>query len=50
MNERTTKSLVGVIMGSKSDWETMQEACKVLKDFGVPFEARVVSRIGLRNG
>ncbi len=37
------KALVGVIMGSKSDWETMQEACKVLKDFGVPFEARVVS-------
>ncbi len=36
-------ALVGVIMGSKSDWETMQEACKVLKDFGVPFEARVVS-------
>ena len=37
------KASVGVIMGSKSDWETMQEACKVLEDFGVPTEARVVS-------
>jgi 5-(carboxyamino)imidazole ribonucleotide mutase len=30
-------------MGSNSDWPTMQAAAKVLKDFGVPFEARVVS-------
>lgn len=35
--------LVGVIMGSKSDWETMQEAETVLKDFGIPHECRVVS-------
>ena len=35
--------LVGVIMGSKSDWETLQHAEQVLKDFGVPHECRVVS-------
>ena len=37
------KPLVGVVMGSQSDWDVMQHAAKVLKDFGVPFEARVVS-------
>jgi 5-(carboxyamino)imidazole ribonucleotide mutase len=40
---RNAKPLVGVIMGSKSDWETMQEAVAVLTDFGIPFEARIVS-------
>ena len=35
--------LVGIIMGSKSDWETMQQAADVLKQFGVPHECRVVS-------
>jgi 5-(carboxyamino)imidazole ribonucleotide mutase len=35
--------LVGVIMGSKSDWETLQHADQVLKDFDVPHECRVVS-------
>ena len=34
---------VGIVMGSNSDWETMQHAAKVLRDFAVPFEARVVS-------
>ena len=46
MTEETpTKSrvLVGVIMGSQSDWETMQEACKILSDFEIPYEAKVVS-------
>ena len=37
------KALVGVIMGSKSDWETMQHAAKTLEELGVPFESRVVS-------
>jgi len=37
------KPVVGVVMGSKSDWDVMQHAAKVLKDFGVPFEAQVVS-------
>jgi 5-(carboxyamino)imidazole ribonucleotide mutase len=35
--------LVGVVMGSDSDWPTMQAAAVMLKEFGVPFEARVVS-------
>ncbi len=35
--------LVGVIMGSKSDWETMRHASEVLAEFGVPCESRVVS-------
>ncbi|MEM7475454.1 MAG: 5-(carboxyamino)imidazole ribonucleotide mutase [Planctomycetota bacterium] len=34
---------VGVIMGSRSDWETMQLATQILEHLGVPFEARVVS-------
>ena len=38
-----TQPLVGVIMGSKSDWETMQAATELLAQFGVPYEARVVS-------
>ena len=37
------KPLVGVVMGSQSDWDVMQHAARVLKDFGVAFEARVVS-------
>jgi 5-(carboxyamino)imidazole ribonucleotide mutase len=35
--------LVGVIMGSQSDWPTMQKAAEVLESLGVPFEAKVVS-------
>ncbi len=35
--------LVGVLMGSTSDWDVMQHACEVLKEFGVRFESRVVS-------
>jgi 5-(carboxyamino)imidazole ribonucleotide mutase len=35
--------LVGVIMGSSSDWEVMQHAVTMLNDFGVPCETRVVS-------
>ena len=35
--------LVGVIMGSTSDWETMEHAAKTLEALGVPFETRVVS-------
>ena len=37
------KPVVGVVMGSQSDWDVMQHAAKVLKDFGVPFEHKVVS-------
>ncbi|MDO4250649.1 MAG: 5-(carboxyamino)imidazole ribonucleotide mutase [Moraxella sp.] len=34
---------VGIIMGSQSDWETMQHAAQVLVDFGIAFECEVVS-------
>jgi 5-(carboxyamino)imidazole ribonucleotide mutase len=34
---------IGVLMGSNSDWETMQHAVQILTDFGIPHEARVVS-------
>jgi 5-(carboxyamino)imidazole ribonucleotide mutase len=37
------KPLVGVIMGSSSDWDVMQHAVAMLKQFGVPFEAQVIS-------
>ena len=37
------KALVGVVMGSTSDWDVMQHAAKQLKDFGVSYEARVLS-------
>lgn len=35
--------LVGVVMGSSSDWDVMQHAVAVLKEFGIAFEAQVVS-------
>ena len=35
--------LVGVIMGSTSDWETMKEACDILDELNVPYEKKVVS-------
>ncbi len=35
--------LVGIIMGSKSDWETMREAAAILQQFEIPHECRVVS-------
>jgi 5-(carboxyamino)imidazole ribonucleotide mutase len=37
------KPLVGVVMGSSSDWDVMKNAVDVLKQFGVPFEAQVIS-------
>jgi 5-(carboxyamino)imidazole ribonucleotide mutase len=37
------KPLVGIIMGSKSDWETMKNADDLLTQFGVPHECRVLS-------
>ena len=35
--------LIGVVMGSSSDWEVMRQAAEILAEFGVPHEARVVS-------
>ena len=43
MNQETNKTLVAVIMGSKSDWETMRHADEVLTQFGVEHECRIVS-------
>jgi 5-(carboxyamino)imidazole ribonucleotide mutase len=37
------KALIGIVMGSTSDWETMKAAAKMLQEFGVPFEARAMS-------
>lgn len=41
--DNLAKPLVGVVMGSSSDWDVMQHAVAILKEFGVPFEAQVVS-------
>ncbi len=35
--------LIGVIMGSKSDWDTLRHAAELLESFGVPYEKRIVS-------
>lgn len=43
MSSTRPQPLVGVLMGSDSDWETMQYACEVLKEFDIAFEARVIS-------
>ena len=39
----TKEYCVGVVMGSQSDWETMQHAVAMLKEFAVPFKAQVLS-------
>lgn len=39
----TTKPVVGVVMGSSSDWEVMQHAVAMLKEFGIAHEAQVIS-------
>ena len=41
--ERPGQPLVGIVMGSKSDWETMRHAVETLQELGVPYEVRVVS-------
>ncbi len=43
MSSNTESPLVGVIMGSKSDWPTMKHAADLLAQFDVPYEAQVVS-------
>ncbi len=35
--------MIGIVMGSSSDWETMKAAAKVLEEFGVPYEAKAMS-------
>jgi len=39
----STNPLVGIIMGSQSDWETMKHAADTLRKFNVPYEAKVMS-------
>jgi 5-(carboxyamino)imidazole ribonucleotide mutase len=39
----SNKPLVSIIMGSANDWEIMQQAARALRDFGVEFDARVIS-------
>src|SRR5438309_7793287 len=41
--KRNRKSLVSIIRGSKSDWETMEHAANTLEELGVPHEVRVLS-------
>lgn len=41
MNKQTP--LIGVVMGSDSDWPTMKEACEILDQFDLPYEKKVVS-------
>jgi 5-(carboxyamino)imidazole ribonucleotide mutase len=36
-------ALVGIVMGSTSDWETMKSAAKMLEEFGVPYDAKAMS-------
>jgi 5-(carboxyamino)imidazole ribonucleotide mutase len=43
MADSNTRPLVGIIMGSQSDWETMQHAAKQLADLQVPHEVQVIS-------
>lgn len=41
--KQSSKALVGIIMGSRSDWATMRAAAKVLNELRVPYETRIVS-------
>lgn len=43
MNPNQSAPLVGIVMGSRSDWETMQNAAQKLDVLGVPYEVKVVS-------
>ncbi len=43
MTQFDQNPVVGIVMGSNSDWPVMQKAAEILKAFGVPYEARVVS-------
>jgi 5-(carboxyamino)imidazole ribonucleotide mutase len=43
MNAAVKGALVGIVMGSRSDWPTLQKAADILNELGVPFESKVVS-------
>jgi 5-(carboxyamino)imidazole ribonucleotide mutase len=42
-NEASGAPVVGIIMGSQSDWETMNHAATMLRDFDIPYECKIVS-------
>lgn len=41
--KNTSPAMIGIVMGSDSDWPVMQAAAKILDELGVPYEARIVS-------
>src|SRR5205085_5661346 len=41
--DREAAHMIGIVMGSASDWEAMKAAAKMLEDFGVPYEAKAMS-------
>jgi 5-(carboxyamino)imidazole ribonucleotide mutase len=43
MKKSTVRPIVGIVMGSDSDWPTMEKAAEACREFDVPFEARVLS-------
>src|SRR3954468_14225550 len=43
MADKSAAPVIGVVMGSSSDWEVMQHAVAILKEFGIAHEARVIS-------
>lgn len=43
MTDSSPSPIIGLVMGSRSDWPVMEHAADILREFGVPFEARVVS-------
>ena len=44
MNKKSDKkNLVSVVMGSKSDWETMQDTCDILDELKIPYETKIIS-------
>ena len=44
MNKKSDKkNLVSVVMGSKSDWETMQDTCDILGELKIPYETKIIS-------
>ena len=41
--KHSVRPVIGIIMGSDSDWPLLQKGAETLRDFGVPFEVRVMS-------
>ncbi|MDO9541223.1 MAG: 5-(carboxyamino)imidazole ribonucleotide mutase [Kiritimatiellia bacterium] len=43
LNKKTIKAVVGIVMGSDSDWPLLEPAVSILREFGVPCETRILS-------